>query len=387
MRCEQHRCAVLRDDALKEKSPKFRRGQWIEASSRFVKQQNRRGMKHRARQPQAVNVPCGKRAHLAIQERAQAQQIRKVRDPPGGFCAREIIQQRKQFEVFAPAEPRVKTRIRAGVVSKPPANLCGLASYVETAYFGSPARGKQQGRQDAQQRGFSCAVGAHQGQHFSWLYVEGNSKQCRYGEVRKGIQQSPPSCCGRRKIFFQVFNVQREVAHHTCRYILSLGRRQDPSLHTQHTRQRIAVAVAYRSRYNFARWLQARFWGWHGSDTTGHASPRAFQIFEIAGKRKTAMSATISEHTVVVAAKDQVSCDLAGEAAILNIKNGVYYGLDPVGARIWNLVQQPRSVLEIQRTIVGEYDVEPERCSRDLLDLLEKLFSEGLIEVKDGSTA
>jgi hypothetical protein len=99
------------------------------------------------------------------------------------------------------------------------------------------------------------------------------------------------------------------------------------------------------------------------------------------------MSTTISEQTVVVAAKDQVSCDLAGEAAILNIKNGVYYGLDPVGARIWNLMRQPRAVREIQNTLVGEYDVEPERCSRDLLGLLEKLLSEGLIEVKDGSTA
>ncbi len=99
------------------------------------------------------------------------------------------------------------------------------------------------------------------------------------------------------------------------------------------------------------------------------------------------MSTAISEQTIVVAAKDQVSCDLAGEAAILNIKSGVYYGLDPVGARIWGLVQEPRAVKEIQSTIVGEYDVEPARCSQDLLSLLQKLLSEGLIEVKDGSTA
>ena len=99
------------------------------------------------------------------------------------------------------------------------------------------------------------------------------------------------------------------------------------------------------------------------------------------------MSATISERSVVVAAKDQVSCDLAGEAAILNIKSGIYYGLDPVGARIWTLMQQPRSVSEIQNTIVGEYDVEPERCAQDLLGLLEKLLAEGLIEVKESSAA
>jgi hypothetical protein len=99
------------------------------------------------------------------------------------------------------------------------------------------------------------------------------------------------------------------------------------------------------------------------------------------------MSPTISDHSVVVATKDQVSCDLAGEAAILNIKSGVYYGLDPVGARIWNLMQEPREVAEIQNAITDEYEVEPERCARDLAGLLEKLLAEGLIEVRDGSGA
>ena len=94
------------------------------------------------------------------------------------------------------------------------------------------------------------------------------------------------------------------------------------------------------------------------------------------------MNSTISERTVVVAAKDQVSCDLAGEAAILNIKSGVYYGLDPVGARIWNLVQEPRTVVQIQDAITSEYDVEPDRCARDLIGLLERLLEEGLIELK-----
>ena|SRR5215472_11904064 len=97
------------------------------------------------------------------------------------------------------------------------------------------------------------------------------------------------------------------------------------------------------------------------------------------------MSLNLSDRSVVVAAKDQVSCDLAGEVAILNIKNGVYYGLDSVGARIWNLMQEPCAVADIQNAITTEYDVEPERCARDLASLLEKLYAEGLIEVKDDS--
>lgn len=99
------------------------------------------------------------------------------------------------------------------------------------------------------------------------------------------------------------------------------------------------------------------------------------------------MNAVLSRRSVVVAAKDQVSCDLAGEAAILNIKNGVYYGLDPVGARIWKLIQQARSVDEVREALVEEYEVESERCEQDLITLLEKLLAEGLIEVKDGPSA
>jgi coenzyme PQQ synthesis protein D (PqqD) len=95
------------------------------------------------------------------------------------------------------------------------------------------------------------------------------------------------------------------------------------------------------------------------------------------------MNQTICGSSVVVAAKDQVSCDLAGEAAILNIKSGLYYGLDPVGARIWSLMQEPRPVAEIQDAIASEYDVEPERCALDLAELLQKLLAEGLIELKD----
>ena len=99
------------------------------------------------------------------------------------------------------------------------------------------------------------------------------------------------------------------------------------------------------------------------------------------------MNSNISDHSVVVATRDQVSCDLAGEAAILNIKSGVYYGLDPIGAQIWKLTQEPRRVAQIQNAITSEYEVDPNRCAQDVVALLEKLLAEGLIELKNGTTA
>jgi Coenzyme PQQ synthesis protein D (PqqD) len=90
----------------------------------------------------------------------------------------------------------------------------------------------------------------------------------------------------------------------------------------------------------------------------------------------------VSRGSTVVAAKDQVSSDLGGEVAILDLKAGVYYGLDAVGARIWSLIQEPRTVNEIRDILLEEYEVEPERCERDLLVLLQSLADEGIIEVE-----
>jgi len=84
--------------------------------------------------------------------------------------------------------------------------------------------------------------------------------------------------------------------------------------------------------------------------------------------------------TRIVAITEQVSCDLAGEAAILSLRNGTYYGLDRVGARIWNLIQQPRTVKEILDTLLAEYDVDAERCAADLQRLLTELTAQGLVE-------
>lgn len=91
----------------------------------------------------------------------------------------------------------------------------------------------------------------------------------------------------------------------------------------------------------------------------------------------------ISKRSTIVAAQSQVSCDLADEVVILTLETGMYYGLDTVGARIWHLIQEPRTVPELCDAIVQEYEVEPGRCERDLLALLQAFAANGLIEVTD----
>jgi hypothetical protein len=97
------------------------------------------------------------------------------------------------------------------------------------------------------------------------------------------------------------------------------------------------------------------------------------------------MDASLSVHSVVVAAREQVSCPLDEESAILNLKNSVYYGMNPIGTRVWNLLKEPRTIAELRDTLLSEYEVDAKLCERDLLDLLAKMKGEGLIEVQSAA--
>jgi Coenzyme PQQ synthesis protein D (PqqD) len=93
----------------------------------------------------------------------------------------------------------------------------------------------------------------------------------------------------------------------------------------------------------------------------------------------------ISSRSIVVASSEQVSANLAGEAAVLNLEDGVYYGLDTVATRIWDHITEPTRVEDIVAVLLREYDVDADRCERELLKFLERLAERGLLEVADES--
>jgi Coenzyme PQQ synthesis protein D (PqqD) len=96
---------------------------------------------------------------------------------------------------------------------------------------------------------------------------------------------------------------------------------------------------------------------------------------------------TYSRLSIVKRAVDQVSSDMAGEAIVLNMKSGVYFGMDHVAALIWNLLEKPLTVGEIRDAIMKEYEVDINTCEQDLRSFLDHLESAGLIEIDNGAGA
>lgn len=91
---------------------------------------------------------------------------------------------------------------------------------------------------------------------------------------------------------------------------------------------------------------------------------------------------TLSGESIVVVSKDQMASDIAGETVILGLTAGRYYGLDAVGARVWQLIQTPMPVSNLVGTIMSEYEVDREQCEADLLKLLRQMSDAGLVEVR-----
>jgi hypothetical protein len=84
--------------------------------------------------------------------------------------------------------------------------------------------------------------------------------------------------------------------------------------------------------------------------------------------------------TPFTASPDHLSSNLAGEVVILSLDRGLYYGLDEVGARIWEMLSDtPVTPEQICDRLETEYDVDRATLESDVLNLLEDLHAEGIV--------
>ena len=75
--------------------------------------------------------------------------------------------------------------------------------------------------------------------------------------------------------------------------------------------------------------------------------------------------------------------EVSGEMVLLDLTSENYFGLDEIGARIWDLLESESSVGEALDVLMGEYEVERETLETDVGDLLEKLVEAGLLRFDD----
>jgi Coenzyme PQQ synthesis protein D (PqqD) len=82
----------------------------------------------------------------------------------------------------------------------------------------------------------------------------------------------------------------------------------------------------------------------------------------------------------VTALPDVMYRTVGEEAVILNMKSQVYFGLDPVGVRMWTVLIESGSIQAALESLLAEYDVSEPQLRTDLEAFVEKLVEQGLLE-------
>ena len=99
----------------------------------------------------------------------------------------------------------------------------------------------------------------------------------------------------------------------------------------------------------------------------------------------TATPASVTLAARVRPSAEVLAQEVGGEAVLLDLAGERYFGLDPVGTRIWALLAQAPVLEQVHPTLCEEFQAEPARIETDLLALVQQLAAAGLVELgQDG---
>ena len=86
--------------------------------------------------------------------------------------------------------------------------------------------------------------------------------------------------------------------------------------------------------------------------------------------------------TIVKQSPKQVNTDLDGDTIIMNIDNGVYFSLDDISTKIWDLISEPNSISQVCEKLIKTYDVSMEQCEKQVIAFFNDLSKEGLLSIE-----
>lgn len=81
----------------------------------------------------------------------------------------------------------------------------------------------------------------------------------------------------------------------------------------------------------------------------------------------------------ITLSEDVVARELGEETMLLDLASGTYFGLNPVGGRFWQLLEEGCTAAEARDRLLQEFEVDTAVLDADLSTLLDELVAKGLI--------
>ncbi|MDY6012183.1 lasso peptide biosynthesis PqqD family chaperone [Clostridium sp.] len=83
----------------------------------------------------------------------------------------------------------------------------------------------------------------------------------------------------------------------------------------------------------------------------------------------------------IVQNKEIDASDIDGDKVMMNLEKGMYFSLNSVGSRIWDIIENPTTADEIIKILLNEYDIAEEKCREAVVSFLKGLEVNGLITI------
>ncbi len=90
---------------------------------------------------------------------------------------------------------------------------------------------------------------------------------------------------------------------------------------------------------------------------------------------------TLNNSSIIERTNHLMTSELDDEIVMLNVQRGNYYGLSGVARRIWELLENPQSIDQICRSLMGEYEVGESQCFQDVCKFVDQLVAENVVRV------
>ena len=78
---------------------------------------------------------------------------------------------------------------------------------------------------------------------------------------------------------------------------------------------------------------------------------------------------------------DWLAAKVGDELVMMSAAKGNYIGLSKVGARIWELIETPRTIESLCDALIAEYDVDPATCRTEVDSFLTTLGQHNAIRI------
>lgn len=89
----------------------------------------------------------------------------------------------------------------------------------------------------------------------------------------------------------------------------------------------------------------------------------------------------LTPQTKIKRLENTIASPMDDELVMMSMENNAYYGLNSVGRKIWELLENEQTLSSLCDKLMDKYDVDLEICQRDVSALVDQLEKAGLVTV------